>query len=192
MPNDSRQTGPDQTVFFTVRTAMRGTDLLVREIDHLRHVMRLTRARYPFEIEEIVVLGDVIHTLWTMPAADKDFSRRWRMIKSLFSRAVPMQAASQMRQLRFGEKGIWQRRFWDHAIQDAKDLAAHRDLILTAPVQAGLVKRPEHWPHSSVHRAIREGTYVPGAPFGVPHVHSDGLGANAGQSPKVQALLAGA
>jgi len=54
-------------------------------------------------------------------------------------------------------KGIWQRRFWEYHLRDDEDLEAHRQMIHFAPVQAGLVKRPEEWPHSSIHRAVRLG-----------------------------------
>jgi len=164
MPRYVRSDRPELTYFFTVRAAQRGTDLFVQSIDPLRAATRRTRDHYPFEIREIVVLGDVIHTLWRLPEGDADFSIRWRMLKSLFSRAVPAPADVSGLRLRPGEKGLWQRRFWEHAIRDADDLAAHRHMIWTAPVQVGLVNRPEHWPHSSIHRAIARGQYVPDGP----------------------------
>ncbi|WP_193743525.1 transposase [Tateyamaria sp. ANG-S1] len=166
MPRYIRSDRPDVTYFFTVRAARRGTDLFVREIDPLRAAVRKAKDQHPFEISEIVVLGDVIHTLWHLPPGDADFSIRWRMIKSLFSRSVDAPADVAARRLRPGEKGLWQRRFWEHAIRDADDLAAHRHMIWTAPVQAGLVSRPEQWAHSSIHRAIAQGHFVPGGPVG--------------------------
>jgi REP-associated tyrosine transposase len=132
----------------------------------LRGAVRKTRAKHPFRIVEIVVLGDAIHTLWRLPEGDGDFSIRWRMLKSLFSRDVAAPEDTGTMRLRPGEKGLWQRRFWEHMIRDSEDLAAHRHMILTAPVQAGLVNRPEDWAHSSVHRAIARGEYVPGGPVG--------------------------
>ncbi|WP_299042662.1 transposase [uncultured Tateyamaria sp.] len=170
MPRYVCSDSPDVTYFFTVRAASRGTDLFLREIDPLRAAMRKTKDRYPFDISEIVVLGDVIHTLWRLPDGDADVSVRWRMIKSLFSRAVDAPAAVPGQHLRPGEKGVWQRRFWEYAIRDADDLAAHRHMIWTAPVQAGLVKRPEQWPHSSIHRAVARGHYVPGGQVGAMHL----------------------
>ena len=161
MPGYTRTYRPGGTFFFTVRTARRGSDVLIREVELLRHADRQTRTRHPFEIDELVVLGDVIHTIWTLPEGDSDFSTRWRMSKSLFSRGCPAPQAPEALRLRQGEKGIWQRRFWEHAIRDADDLAAHRQMIFSAPVQAGLVRRATDWPHSSVHRAVARGTYDP-------------------------------
>ena len=173
MPRSDR---PDIFYFFTVRAARRGTDLFLREIDPLRAAMRKTKDQHAFEIAEIVVLGDVIHTLWRLPPGDADVAIRWRMLKSLFSRRVEAPEDVCGQRLSPGEKGLWQRRFWEHAIRDADDLAAHRHMIWTAPVQAGLVNRPEQWPYSSIHRAVAQGRYVPGGPVapasaaGWPHV----------------------
>ncbi|WP_299654073.1 transposase [uncultured Tateyamaria sp.] len=166
MPRYVRSDRPGSSYFFTARAAHRGTDLFLREIDPLRHAVRKTKERYPFEISEIVVLGDVIHTLWRLPEGDADFSVRWRMLKSLFSRSVAGPEDTGALRLRPGEKGLWQRRFWEHAIRDTDDLEAHRHMIFSAPVQAGWVNRPEDWPHSSVHRAIARGQYAPGGPVG--------------------------
>ncbi|MBY5932184.1 transposase [Tateyamaria omphalii] len=173
MPRYIRSDSPDLTYFFTVRAARRGTDLFLREIDLLRVAMRKTKDHHPFEISEIVVLGDVIHTLWRLPPGDAGFSIRWRMLKSLFSRSVDAPQDVGEQRLRPGEKGLWQRRFWEHAIRDAEDLAAHRQMIWTAPVQAGWVNRPEEWPHSSIHRAIARGQFAPGGSVGPAYLPLD-------------------
>ncbi|MEP1198501.1 REP-associated tyrosine transposase [Tateyamaria sp.] len=164
-----QSTAQSDSYFFTARAARSGDDLFIRHIDILRQAFRKTRETRPFIIDEIVVLPDVIHTLWTLPEGDADFSQRWRMLKSLFSRAVDGPKDTCTLRLRPGEKGLWQRRFWEHKIRDADDLAAHRHLIFSAPVQAGLIKRPEAWPYSSIHRAIARGTHVPEPSVGAAH-----------------------
>lgn len=185
MPRDVSSCPPDSMRFLTVRAARSGSDLFVRNIEPLRHAMRLTRAAHPFVIDEIVVLPDVIHMLWAVPEGDGHVPLRMRMLKSLFSRQVAAPQNVGAQRLRPGEKGVWQRRFWDHAIRGDDDLAAHRHMILMAPVQAGLVDRPAHWPHSSIHRAIRRGSYVPDRVYG-------GVGATglAGRSPRPLASAA--
>ena len=156
-----RPSGSVDTFFFTARAARRGDDLFTSHIDALRSAMRHTRASYPFVIEEIVVLPDVIHTLWTLQDRDGDHARRWRMLKNLFSRNVNVLTDAGPQHPRTVEKGLWHRRIWEHRIRGADDLAAHRHLIFCAPVQAGLVDCPKAWPHSSVHRAAARGTYTP-------------------------------
>lgn len=161
MSNYIRPKRPAAQLFFTVRLLDRHSNLLVTEVERLRAAMRKTRNTMPFEIDEIVVLPSVIHTIWALPEGDTDFSKRWRMLKSHFSRGLPAADDLDPASIRRREKGIWQRRFWEHHLRDDEDLAAHRHMILTAPVQAGLVARPQDWIHSSVHRAIRLGQFDP-------------------------------
>jgi putative transposase len=52
------------------------------------------------------------------------------------------------------DKGIWQRRYWEHAIRDETDLTRHVDYIHFNPVKHGLVSRVCDWPHSSFHRFV--------------------------------------
>jgi REP element-mobilizing transposase RayT len=49
------------------------------------------------------------------------------------------------------ERGIWQRRYWEHQIRDELDLAKHVDYIHNNPVKHGWVHNPEDWPHSTLH-----------------------------------------
>ncbi|MGD1884482.1 MAG: transposase [Paracoccaceae bacterium] len=159
MPKYIRTRKPGGTFFFTVRLADRTATTLTDRIHHLRSVTRQTRDRYPFEIDEIVILPSVLHTIWTLPEGDGDFSIRWQMLKSLFSRGIPTMGGPIQHEGRMRDSGIWQPRFWEHCIHDLHDQAAHRQMIFHAPVQAGFVNRPQDWPHSSIHRAIALGTW---------------------------------
>ena len=55
------------------------------------------------------------------------------------------------------EKGAWQRRYWEHAIRNDKDLARHVDYIHFNPVKHGYVSRTCDWPHSSFHNYVARG-----------------------------------
>ncbi len=155
---------PGGTYFFTVRLQDRASRLLVERVDLLRAAVRLCRHRWPFEIEAAVVLPDHLHMIWTLPCGDAGFSRRWRLIKATVSRHVPPPAMRSRSMAGRGEKGIWQRRFWEHLIRDEADLAAHRAYLLAAPVRAGLVARPQDWAFSSIHRDLRAGSPMPQIP----------------------------
>jgi len=50
--------------------------------------VRVTRCTRPFAIDAWVVLPDHLHCVWTLPPGDDDFSTRWRLIKTIFSRAL--------------------------------------------------------------------------------------------------------
>lgn len=154
MSNYIRCKAKGATYFFTAHLADRSSTLLIDRVDLLRSVMRLTMQNHPFSIDSIVVLPACIHTIWTMPTGDADYSKRWSYLKSNFSRALPASQTRTAAQVSRKEKGIWQRRFWEHRIRDVQDLARHRNLIHTAPVQSGLVAAPTDWAWTSLHRDL--------------------------------------
>lgn len=59
-----------------------------------------------------------------------------------------------------GERGIWQRRFWEHQIRNETDLQHHVDYVHYNPVKHDLVARVEDWPWSSYHRYARTHAYT--------------------------------
>src|SRR2546426_12772706 len=102
--------------FFTVALADRTSDLLVREIDRLRRIYRSTQERYPFETVAICVLPDHIHAVWSLPPGDADFSLRWSLIKSGFSRGLAEAGSPSLSNIARRERGLWQRRYWEHVV----------------------------------------------------------------------------
>lgn len=161
MPACLHRRRPGGTYFFTIRLADRNDDALVRRIADLRRAMRHTLKHHAFRIDAITVLPSVIHTIWTLPADSVGYPNRIGMLKARFSRALPMPPHRTPAQIARGEKGIWQRRFWEHEIRDSADFNRHRDLIYLAPVQAGLAAQPQDWPHCSLHRDLRRGMPAP-------------------------------
>lgn len=137
------------TYFFTVRLQDDRTDLLVTQIDLLRDATRLCMKRWPFGIDAAVILPNRLHMIWTLPEYDRDFSKRWRMIKSTFARHA--QAHIPPCHARRGATGIWQRRDWEHKIRDTYDYGLHMHLIRSAPINAGLARKAGEWPHTSLH-----------------------------------------
>ena len=141
-------------VFFTVALAARGSQVLVDHVERLRGAVQTTRAERPFAIDAWVVLPDHLHCVWTLPDGDADFSTRWRLIKSRFSRGLP-KGRLRHSHVNRSERGIWQRRFWEHHLRDETDYRAHVRYCWINPVKHGLVERPEEWPYSSVHSDTR-------------------------------------
>lgn len=119
-----RATTPGATYFFTVVTYNR-QHLFKTEptIQLLRQSFLTVKQRHPFDIDAIVVLPDHLHCLWTLPEGDADFSTRWRLIKTYFSRHCPEQYKHKRSLARFKKKeqAIWQRRFWEHQIRNERD-----------------------------------------------------------------------
>jgi putative transposase len=159
MINYRRNFVPGGCFFFTVNLADRRLSLLTDHLEALRAAFRETRQRHPFEIDAIVILPDHLHTVWTLPADDADFATRWRLIKTTFSRNVP--AVERVSGSRFakGERGIWQRRYWEHTIRDDNDFERHVDYVHINPVKHGLVAHVRDRLPSSFHRMVRLGIY---------------------------------
>ena len=148
---------PGGTYFFTVALAARGTTTLTDEIGLLRSVYGAVTREHPVKTHAIVILTDHLHAVWTLPEGDDNFSVRWKKIMAGFSRHCQAVGQVSPSKARKGEKGIWQRRFWEHAIRDEADFRAHVEYCWFNPVKHGLVAHPEDWPYSSVHRDRRVG-----------------------------------
>lgn len=160
MPDYRRIRHPGGTYFFTLTLLRRcDNDLLTRHIERLREAVRKVRSRYPFDIHGWVVLPDHLHCVIQLPDDDTDFTLRLRLIKAGFSKSLPRtEWLSAVRQRR-GERGIWQRRFWEHLIKDEADYRAHMDYVHINPMKHGLVKRVTDWPYSTFHRLVADGIY---------------------------------
>lgn len=159
MPDYRRAWQPGGTWFFTVNLLRRNSDLLVRHIGLLRSTVADVRRRHPFDIHAWSVMPDHLHCVISLPAHDTDFALRWRMIKAGFSKGLPATEYRSAARLRRGERGIWQRRYWEHLIRDEKDFAAHVDYVHINPVKHGLVASVALWPHSTFHRLVATGVY---------------------------------
>jgi putative transposase len=159
MPDYRRNRVSGGTFFFTVNLLDRRSNLLVRHIDALRAVVQRVRARTPFHIDAWVVLPDHMHCLWTLPQGDADFPGRWRAIKIAFAKSLPAAEPRSAVMVRRGERGIWQRRYWEHTIRDDRDFAVHFDYIHFNPVKHGLVRHPADWLHSTFRRCVANGLY---------------------------------
>jgi putative transposase len=173
MTNYRRVFIPGGRYFFTVNLDDRRSRLLTNHIDVLRSAFRETRRTHPFVVDAIVVLPDHLHAIWTLPEHDADFPTRWRLIKSTFSRRLPSRETLSDSRRSKGERGIWQRRYWEHALRDDDDLGKHIDYIHFNPVKHGHVERIEDWPYSSYRRMVRLGWY----PNGLADVESKGVSA---------------
>ena len=150
---------PGGSFFFTVNLADRRLRLLTEHVEELRAAFREIHERRPFTIDAMVVLPDHLHAVWTLPEGDADFATRWRQIKSAFSRSLPaIEQISHSRAAK-GERGIWQRRYWEHTIRDENDFMRHIDYVHINPLKHGLVTRVIDWPHSSFHRMVKLGVY---------------------------------
>lgn len=133
--------------------------MLINQINLLQAAFAQVKINHPFEIEAVVILPEHLHCILSLPDGDSDFSTRWGLIKAYFSRNIEKsERISQSRNKR-GERGIWQRRFWEHLIRDEADYRQHVDYIHWNPVKHGWVQKVKDWPHSSFHDFVKRGIY---------------------------------
>jgi putative transposase len=159
MSNYRRAFVPGGCWFFTVNLLERRKTLLIDHISALREAVAVTRQSHPFTIDAFVVLPDHLHAIWSLPPGDCDFPTRWRLIKSRFARALPKHERRSAVRVARHERGIWQRRFWEHLIRDEADYARHVEYCYINPLKHGLVTRVCDWQYSSFHRDVRTGLF---------------------------------
>ncbi|WFC43512.1 transposase [Pseudoxanthomonas sp. SE1] len=159
MSNYRRVWVPGGTYFFTVNLLKRRRCLLVEHVDLLRDAFRVAGAARPFHVLAIVVLPDHLHCVWRLPEGDADNANRWAQIKSGFSRALPAKERRSSQRIARRERGIWQRRYWEHLIRDEDDLRRHVDYVHINPVKHGHAARAGEWPYSSFRQWVAAGEY---------------------------------
>lgn len=148
---------PGATYFFTVNLVNRKSNLLVDEIEKLKSAISAVKLKHQFKIDAVVIMPDHLHMIMTLSRIDADYSQIWNLIKGGFSRGIDKsELISTSRKLKH-ERGIWQRRFWEHLIRDEKDFENHVNYIHINPVKHGYVSKPADWKHSSIHRYIEKG-----------------------------------
>ncbi len=148
--NYRRSRAKGAAFFFTVVTEHRrrvfssfeNIRLIGLALDHVKE-------KHPFEMDAFVILPDHIHCIWTMPEGIDDFSTRWRLVKSYFTKRCRTNGK------------IWQDRFWEHQIRDEDDFTRHVEYIHYNPVKHGYAKSPIEWVHSSFREAVEKGIYQP-------------------------------
>jgi putative transposase len=167
MPRYIRAQQPGGTFFFTVVTHRR-RKLFYEANNRLifKEAIMEVHSTYPFNIDAWVLLPEHLHCIWTLPAGDRDFSKRWGLIKAKFSKELPGQQTTP----------VWQNRFWEHLIRDDRDLQRHLDYIHYNPVKHGLVDSPKDWPASTFHRYVRQGLYPENWGEGVSFQSTDKFG----------------
>jgi len=156
------------TYFFTLVLADQQATHLTDRIEALREAYGVTLRERPVRTDAVVILPNHLHAIWTLPQGDRDFSTRWRLIKARFVRATGLVGARSASKRQKGERGVWQRRFWEHMIRDRADMEQHLRYCWFNPVKHGLVRRASDWPYSSFQREIRSGSVSPDDAFACP------------------------
>lgn len=164
MPRYKRTYVAGGMFFFTLVTHLRRplfTNPKARECLHL--AIQEEQSNHPFDMTAIVLLPDHLHCVWRLPENDEDYSRRWGRIKSKFTKLWLAQSREEIRISKarhlHREKGVWQKRFWEHRIRDENDFMRHVNYIHYNPVKHDLVRCPHKWTYSSFKRWVDDGYY---------------------------------
>ena len=144
---------PGATYFFTVRLEQRGATTLTDHIDGLRYAYAKAVQEFPVTCHAMVVLPDHLHAVWTEPEGEVWYSERWRRIKARFTDAVAEPGQQRPSLTAKRERGLWQRRFYEHAIRTEDEYRRAMEHCRTNPVRHGLVNDPGLWPYSSFSKA---------------------------------------
>jgi putative transposase len=155
---------PGGTYFFTCVTYERQR-ILTSELGRrcLREAIHKVRSDHPFHVFAIVLLPDHLHTVWTLPPGDSDYPLRWMRIKEEFTKRWLQSNGTELSQSESRRKhryrGVWQKRYWEHTVQDQADLKRCVDYSHWNPRKHNLVRRVCDWEYSSFHRFVKVGEY---------------------------------
>jgi putative transposase len=164
MSNYRRARATGGTYFFTVVAGEQRKILTALESrEALRNAINVVKRQYPFTVEAWVLLPEHLHCIWTLPEGDRDYSKRWGLIKAGFSKqtrnALHHNARLTASKQKHRETSVWQRRFLEHSISDEEDFRRHMDYVHYNPVKHGLVNHVKDWPYSTFHRYAAKGVY---------------------------------
>ena len=128
--------------------------ILVEQIDLLRKSFALSKQRYDYTIDAIVVLPDHLHMIIT-PKHAEEYPKIISHIKRAFvyglNTEIKIQAKYTLTALSYKRQrsGIWQKCFYEHTIRDEKDLHEKMDYIRYNAVKHGLADDWQSWKYSS-------------------------------------------
>ena len=135
--------------------------VFIENIEILRTAFRNVQKLYKFKIIAICIMPEHIHLI-LHPENITNYPKIISSVKHYFSRNVGQVCPTD--DLKIGyknkrEKGIFQRRYWEHTIKDEEELNNQINYIHYNPVKHGLVKNVKDWKYSSFHKFVEQGMY---------------------------------
>lgn len=160
MPNYKRYYEKEYYIFITVVTYKRNK-ILLKNIEKLRNSFKKAKTKYQFEIFGMVVLPDHFHII-LKPEIANEFSKIIGSIKSSFTKTIDKDYIDNnisTSRIKRREKGVWQRRFYEHTIRSEEELHSYLDYIHYNPVKHGYAKNVRDWEFSSFHKFVNQEWY---------------------------------
>ena len=143
--------------YFITMVIARREPLLIDNIDLLRNAFRLSKKRYNYKIEAIVILPEHLHMIIT-PQIAKEYPKIISHIKRSFVYALDNSIKDEAKlklshaKYRRANSGIWQERYYEHTIRDEKDLLEKLEYIKFNPIKHKLVDNINNWKYSSFYK----------------------------------------
>lgn len=156
MPNYKRLFVENCYLFLTLVTYQR-QPILLNNTDLLKKAFKYSFKKFNYNIFAIAIMPDHLHLILKLENI-KDYPKIIYLIKYYFSIHLPKQQVSTSKENK-GEKGIWQRRYWEHTIIDEKDLYKHLDYVHYNPLKHGLVSAPKEYEFSSFKKFVKNNYY---------------------------------
>ena len=114
---------------------------------------------FNYDIVAICVLPEHIHVILN-PKNIKDYPKIVTSIKYYFSHNYGVGVETPTYgYLNKGEKGLFQRRYFEHTITNQDDLNNQINYIHYNPVKHGYVHSVKDWEFSSFHKFVKQGLY---------------------------------
>jgi putative transposase len=140
--------------YYLTLVTYRRKPILIENIELLRHAFRLSKKRYAYKIDAIIVLPDHIHMIIT-PKVAKDYSKIITAIKKSFvyglKQSLKYEGRAEVSTKKYhrGHAGIWQERFYEHTIRNEKDWLEKMEYIKNNPIKHKYVEQSKDWKYSS-------------------------------------------
>ena len=134
-------------------------DIFVENIELLRDSLKNAKQFFDFEIIAICVLPNHIHMILN-PNNIQEYPNIITSIKYYFSRHYDVGVETPTYgYVNKGEKGVFQRRYFEHTICSQEELNNHINYIHYNPVKHGYVKNVKDCKYSSFHKLVEDKFY---------------------------------
>ena len=159
MANYKRVFENGYSYYLTIVTHQRNP-ILIENITLLRESFRMSKSKYRYKIDEIVVLPDHLHMIIT-PDQASDYPHIVRTIKQYFSKCCDPKYYAHLEQSKSrtkeGYRPVWQKKYYEHTIRDEKDFQEKVRYMYNNPVKHGWVEKEADWKYSSFKRLHKGG-----------------------------------
>ena len=140
--------------YFITMVTQRREPILIEHIELLRKSFSLSKRRYAYTIDAIIVLPDHLHMIIT-PENAREYPKIISHIKRSFvyglNTELKEDAKMMLSRSSYSRKlsGIWQKRFYEHTIRNEKDWLEKINYIKHNAVKHHLADDWSDWKYSS-------------------------------------------